>query len=128
IKVMNIYRFGEKVIEQLFQIQLVTSIDDLYRIKKEDLLPLERMREKSVSNLLNAIAASKDNSLEKLIFGLGIRFIGEKAATILVQAFDTMDKLRSATFEQLVQVDEIGEKMADAVVQYFHKDEDIDIV
>src|SRR5699024_2111531 len=71
---------------------------------------------------LNAISASKDNSLEKLIFGLGIRFIGEKAATILAQAFDTMDKLRSATFEQLVQEDEIGEKMADAVVQYFHND------
>src|SRR5699024_12398849 len=61
-------------------------------------------------------------------FGLGIRFIGEKAATILAQAFDTMDKLRSATFEQLVQVDEIGEKMADAVVQYFHKDEALELV
>ena len=125
---MNIDGLGEKVIEQLFQKQLVTSIDDLYRLKKEDLLPLERMGEKSVSNLLNAIAASKDNSLEKLIFGLGIRFIGEKAATILAQAFDTMDKLRSATFEQLVQVDEIGEKMADAVVQYFHKDEALELV
>src|SRR5699024_6710048 len=115
-------------IEQLFQKQLVTSIDDLYRLKKEDLLPLERMGEKSVSNLLNAIAASKDNSLEKLIFGLGIRFIGEKEATILEQAFDTLDKLRTATFEQLVQVDEIGEKMADAVVHYFHKDKALEIV
>src|SRR5699024_11828332 len=111
---MNIDGFGEKVNIQIFQKHHVTSIDDLYRLKKEDLLPLERMGEKSVSNVLNAIAASKDNSLEKLIFGVGIRFTGEKAATILAQAFDTMDKLRSATFEQLVQVDEIGETMADA--------------
>src|SRR5699024_11005067 len=85
IHAMTIDGLGDKVIEQLYQKQLVTSIDDLYRLKKEDLLPLERMGEKSVSNLLNAISASKDNSLEKLIFGLGIRFIGEKAATILAQ-------------------------------------------
>src|SRR5699024_11893487 len=98
------------------------------RRKEEVRLSRARMGARSVSSVLNAISASRDNSLETLIFGLGIRFIGEKAATILAQAFDTMDKLRSATFEHLVQVDEIGEKMADAVVQYFHKDEALELV
>lgn len=125
---MNIDGLGEKVIEQLFKKNLVTSIDDLYRLQREELLPLERMGEKSVSNLLNAIAVSKENSLEKLVFGLGIRFIGEKAALILAQAFKTMDKLRAATFDELVQIDEIGEKMADAVVQYFQKEEVLHLV
>ena len=120
---MNIDGLGEKVIEQLFQKELVTSIDDLYRLQREELLPLERMGERSVSNLLEAIAASKSNSLEKLLFGLGIRFIGEKAATILAQHFETMDNLKEADFEELIQVNEIGDKMADAIVQYFEKNE-----
>ena len=120
---MNIDGFGEKVIDQLFSNELVTSIDDLYRLKKEDLLPLERMGEKSVNNLLSAIEASKSNSLEKLIFGLGIRFIGEKAATILAREFKSMDQFKQATREALTDIDEIGDKMADAIVKYFEKDE-----
>lgn len=116
---MNIDGLGEKVVEQLFQTQLVQSIDDLYRLNKEQLLPLERMGEKSVQNLLTAIEASKQNSLEKLIFGLGIRHIGAKAAQILAEAFETIDALQDATYEELITIDEIGEKMADAIVQYF---------
>lgn len=116
---MNIDGLGEKVIEQLFREKLVDSIDDLYRLTKEQLLPLERMGEKSVSNLLSAIEASKENSLEKLIFGLGIRYIGAKAAQILAAELETMDRLQRATYDELVTIDEIGEKMADAVVQYF---------
>src|SRR5699024_10960856 len=111
---MNIDGLGEKVIEQLFKEELVRSIDDLYRLKKEDLLPLERMGEKSASNLIQAISVSKENGLDKLLFGLGIRHIGAKAARILAERFQTMDQLQEATYDMLVEVDEIGEKMADA--------------
>lgn len=116
---MNIEGLGEKVINQLFREGLIHTIADLYRLKREELLQLERMGEKSVDNLLNAIETSKNNSLERLLFGLGIRFIGAKAAKTLAAEFGTMDKLRQATYEDLIAIDEIGEKMADSVVQYF---------
>ncbi|HEX6594097.1 MAG TPA: NAD-dependent DNA ligase LigA [Bacillota bacterium] len=119
---MNIEGLGEKVIAQLFREGLIETIADVYRLEREQLLQLERMGDKSVSNLLQAIEASKENSMEKLLFGLGIRFIGEKAAKILAQAFGTMDNLQRATYEELVQIDEIGKKMADSVVQYFSEE------
>lgn len=119
---MNIDGLGEKVVMQLFKEELIHTLADLYRLDKEVLLKLERMGEKSVSNLLNAIEASKQNSLERLIFGLGIRFIGEKAAKILAEEFETMDKLQGANYEDLVAIDEIGEKMADSIVQYFSEE------
>lgn len=119
---MNIDGLGEKLVMQLFNEGLVHTIPDLYRLEREKLLELERMGEKSVSNLLNAIEASKGNSLEKLVFGLGIRFIGEKAAQILSQEFETMERLQRATYDEFVAVDEIGEKMADSLVQYFSED------
>lgn len=119
---MNIDGLGEKVVEQLFAHQLVEKIDDLYRLEKNELLKLERMGDKSVSNLLGAIEASKENSLEKLIFGLGIRHIGAKAARILAEHFETIDRLQKATYEELVAIDEIGDKMAESVVKYFAHD------
>ena len=119
---MNIDGLGEKVVMQLFNAELIHTMADLYRLEKEELLELERMGEKSVTNLLNAIEASKQNSLEKLIFGLGIRFIGEKAARILAEEFGTMEKLQEANYEELVTIDEIGEKMADSIVQYFSEE------
>ncbi|MBN6205311.1 NAD-dependent DNA ligase LigA, partial [Ralstonia pickettii] len=119
---MNIDGLGEKVVMQLFKEELIHTLADLYRLDKEALLKLERMGEKSVSNLLNAIEASKQNSLERLIFGLGIRFIGEKAAKTLAEEFETMDKLQEANYEDLVAIDEIGEKMADSIVQYFSEE------
>lgn len=119
---MNVDGLGERVIAQLYNEQLVSSIDDLYRLDREELLKLERMGEKSVSNLLTAIETSKQNSLEKLLFGLGIRHIGAKAAQIVAAYFKTMDKIQQATFDELVQIDEIGEKMADSIVQYFAED------
>lgn len=125
---MNIDGLGEKVIEQLFQEKLVNSIDDLYRLTREQLLPLERMGEKSVSNLLNAIEASKENSLERLIFGLGIRHIGAKAADILAREFETMERLQRATFDELIAIDEIGEKMAQAVIHYFSQEKVVELI
>ncbi|WP_040984781.1 NAD-dependent DNA ligase LigA [Oceanobacillus jeddahense] len=119
---MNIDGLGEKVIIQLFREDLVHTIADLYRLQKEDLLNLERMGEKSVTNLLNAIETSKENSLERLLFGLGIRFIGSKAAQTLAMEFETMEQLQNANFDEIVAIEEIGEKMADSIVRYFEEE------
>lgn len=120
---MNIDGLGEKVISQLFAHELVTDVADLYKLEREELLKLERMGEKSVENLLNAIENSKTNSLEKLLFGLGIRFVGSKAAKTLAQEFETMENLQKATYEDLFAVYEIGDKMADSIVSFFDQPE-----
>lgn len=120
---MNIDGLGEKVVAQLFQAGLVHDVADLYTLTKEQLLKLERMGEKSAANLLQAIEASKQNSLERLLFGLGIRHVGAKAAKILAEHFETMDRLQAATKEELTAIHEIGEKMADSLVTYFAKQE-----
>lgn len=119
---MNIDGLGEKVIIQLFREDLVHTIADLYRLQKEDLLNLERMGEKSVTNLLNAIETSKENSLERLLFGLGIRFIGAKAAQTLAMEFESMERIQKASFEEIVAIEEMGDKMADSIVRYFEED------
>ncbi|MFC4182934.1 NAD-dependent DNA ligase LigA [Saccharococcus thermophilus] len=120
---MNIEGLGEKVISQLFREGLIHDVADIYRLTKEQLINLERMGEKSATNLLNAIEASKQNSLERLLFGLGIRHVGAKAAKVLAEHFETMDRLQSATKEELMAIHEIGEKMADSIVTYFAKPE-----
>jgi DNA ligase (NAD+) len=120
---MNVEGLGEKVIAQLFKEGLIEDVADLYTLTKEQLINLERMGEKSATNLLNAIEASKENSLERLLFGLGIRHVGAKAAKILAQEFETMDRLMQATKEELMAIHEIGEKMADSIVAYFAKPE-----
>lgn len=120
---MNIDGCGEKVITQLFRENLIVDVADLYKLTKEQLLGLERMGEKSATNLLNAIQASKDNSLERLLFGLGIRHVGAKAAKTLAQHFGTMDALAQATCEELTNINEIGEKMAESIVMYFEQPE-----
>ncbi|CDO04257.1 DNA ligase [Oceanobacillus picturae] len=125
---MNIDGLGEKVIIQLFQENLVKTIADIYRLKREELLELERMGEKSVDNLLQAIEVSKDNSLEKLLFGLGIRFVGSKAAKTLATEFETMKNIQQASYEDLIAVDEIGDKMADSIVQYFQEEKVITLL
>ncbi len=118
---MNIDGLGEKVIEQLFDENLVHHISDIYKLERDELLKLERMGEKSVDNLLKAIEVSKENSLEHLLFGLGIRFVGAKAARTLAEEFEHMDRLQAAEYEDLTAVYEIGDKMADSVVRYFQK-------
>uniref|UniRef100_C5D4J2 DNA ligase n=2 Tax=Anoxybacillaceae TaxID=3120669 RepID=C5D4J2_GEOSW len=120
---MNIEGLGEKVISQLFREGLIHDVADLYRLTKEQLIRLERMGEKSATNLLRAIEASKQNSLERLLFGLGIRHVGAKAAKVLAEHFGTMDRLQTATKEELMAIHEIGEKMADSIVTYFAKPE-----
>ncbi|SHF29777.1 DNA ligase (NAD+) [Seinonella peptonophila] len=125
---MNIEGLGEKVVRQLFQAGLIHDVADLYSLKEEELLALERMGERSVEKLLQAIQTSKSNSLERLLFGLGIRFVGAKGAKILAQKFETMDQLRNATYEQLIVIDEIGPKMAESVQLYFQQEKVKDLL
>lgn len=120
---MNIEGIGERVVSQLLREGLVKDVSDLYTLNKEELIALERMGEKSAQNLLDAIEASKKNSLERLLFGLGIRHVGAKAARLLAEEFESIDALMDATVEQLTEIFEIGDKMADSIVMYFEKEE-----
>lgn len=120
---MNIDGLGERVISQLFEEQLIHDVADIYKLTYEQLIGLERMGDKSTTNLLQAIEASKSNSLEKLLFGLGIRHVGAKAAKTLAQQFEIMEALQKATREELTAINEIGEKMADSIVTYFELEE-----
>jgi DNA ligase (NAD+) len=120
---MNIDGLGEKVITQLFNHHLIHDVADLYDLARDELLKLERMGEKSVDNLLSSIETSKENSLERLLFGLGIRLVGEKAAKTLAKTFGHLDDLMNATEEYLLAIDEIGPKMADSIVTYFHSEQ-----
>lgn len=120
---MNIEGLGEKVITQLFDNHLVNDVADIYKLERDQLLQLERMGEKSVQNLLTAIETSKDNSLERLLFGLGIRHVGAKAAKILAEHYGDIDSLMKAGEEDLQVIDEIGEKMANSIVTYFQAPE-----
>ncbi|OCS88848.1 NAD-dependent DNA ligase LigA [Caryophanon latum] len=120
---MNIDGLGEKVVEQLLRENYIADVADLYTLEVEPLLELERMGQKSATNLVEAIAASKENSLERLLFGLGIRHVGEKAAKILAAEFETLDALREADVEQLIAIHEIGDKMAQSLVAYFENED-----
>lgn len=120
---MNIDGLGEKVVSQLFAKELIKDVADLYKLTHEALIGMERMGEKSVNNLLQAIEASKQNSLEKLLFGLGIRHVGAKAAKTLAQHFGTVDNLMDASEEDLTAINEIGGKMAGAIVAFFEQEE-----
>ncbi|WP_069840058.1 NAD-dependent DNA ligase LigA [Bacillus sp. F56] len=125
---MNIDGLGERVITQLFEENLVRNVADLYKLTKEQVIQLERMGEKSTENLISSIQKSKENSLERLLFGLGIRFIGSKAAKTLAMQFESLENLKKASKDELLAVDEIGEKMADAVITYFHKEEMLELL
>lgn len=120
---MNIDGLGDKVVEQLLRANLIHDVSDLYHLTVEQLVELERMGEKSATNLVNAIQASKENSMERLLIGLGIRHVGEKAAKIVSQEFGSMEAVMAATEEQLVAIYEIGDKMASSLVEYFSNEE-----
>lgn len=125
---MNIEGIGERVVDQLYTAELVKDFSDLYGLTEEQLLELERMGEKSASNLIAAIAASKENSLEKLLFGFGIRHVGEKAATLLSREFGSLDRLMAAEPDQLLAIHEIGEKVTDAIETYFSNEDVLEVI
>ncbi len=116
---MNIEGCGIKTVQMLYASHLVDSIDDIYTLKTQDLLKLPGFKEKSVQKLLNAIEISKSNSLEKLLTGLGIRQVGEKAAKTLALKFKNLDALRSASLEALKAVDDVGDITAQQIIAYF---------
>lgn len=119
---MDIEGMGEAVCTQLTQKGYVTSAADIYELTEEQLFTLDKFKEKSVSNLLQAIENSKQNNLDKLIFAFGIRNIGDRAATLLAEAFGSMDALKNATEEQILTIDGFGEVMAKSVVDFFAKE------
>jgi DNA ligase (NAD+) len=116
---MNIDGLGGKIVDQLVEKGLVKDVADLYRLDLPTLAGLERMAEKSAQNLLDEIGASKKSSLARLIYSLGIRFVGERTGQLLAAHFGSLDALKEATQEQLVDVEEVGEKVAAAIVEFF---------
>lgn len=120
---MNIDGLGEQRVRQLFTAELIGNVVDLYDLQPEELMELERMGEKSSQKLVDAIEASKANSLERLIFGLGIRHVGSNTARLLVQKFETMDALMHATYEEVLNIEGIGEIIAESVVSFFENED-----
>ncbi|MDR7653364.1 NAD-dependent DNA ligase LigA [Staphylococcus argenteus] len=120
---MNIDGLGTKIIQQLYQNELIKDVADIFYLTEEDLLPLERMGQKKVDNLLAAIQQAKSNSLEHLLFGLGIRHLGVKASQVLAEKYETMDRLLTVTEEELVEIHDIGDKLAQSVVTYLENED-----
>lgn len=120
---MNIDGLGPRIINQMYSKHLVTDVADLYRLTEADLLTMDKVKEKSAQNLLRAIDASRNNSLERLIFGLGIRHVGAKAAKILAVHFETIERLMQATKEEITSLDTIGDTIADSLATYFANEE-----
>lgn len=125
---MNIDGLGEKFVIQLYEAELIKDVADLYTLKYEDLIKLDRVGDKKATNLLNAIEASKKQPLEKVLFGLGIRFLGQKASRLLAEEFLSIDNVMEATAERLVEIPEIGEVIAQSVVTYTQNDDFVDLI
>ncbi len=119
----DIQGLGEKLVDQLVDKGLVKRISDIYRLKKEQLVALERMGEKSAQNLLDQIERSKGMSLARLIYALGIRYVGEHLAEVLAQHFRSIDELAEASYEELVAIPEIGPRIAQSIVDFFRNED-----
>src|SRR6185369_12971744 len=124
-KAMDIDSLGEKTIGQLFDLGLVKSPADLYDLKKEDVLKLEGFKELSTKNLLQGIEASKTVPFESVLFAIGIRFVGKTVAEKLARHFKNMDALAHASYEQLLEAPEVGEKIAQSVSSFFQRKESL---
>ena len=122
-KAMDIEGLGGETVGLLYHEGILSNLSDLYRLEKEQLLPLERMAEKSVNNLLEGIKKSKEKPFSKVLFGLGIRFVGETVAKRLANSFGSIEALQNATLEDLIAEDDIGERIAQSIVNYFGQEE-----
>lgn len=127
---MNIDGLGDRLMEDLYNFKFISTIPDIYRLssKKDDLTKLEGYGEKSVTNLLNAIEVSKSNSLERLLFGLGIKNVGKEKAKILAKTYKNMDNLSKATYDELVEIPDIGPIIAKNIVDYFSNEDNLKII
>jgi DNA ligase (NAD+) len=122
-KAMDIEGLGGETVALLVNEGLISNYSDLYTLKKEDVLPLERMAEKSAENLINGIEASKQVPFERVLFALGIRYVGETVAKKLAKHYKSIDAIAQASIEDLIAVDEIGERIAESVVEFFSSEE-----
>jgi len=127
-KAMDIDGLGSETVELLFKEGLIGNYADLYTLTKEQLLPLERMAEKSADNLLNGIAASVAIPFERVLFALGIRYVGETVAKILAKAYKNIDALMAASQDELTEVNEIGQRIAESVVSFFGNEKNQEII
>lgn len=127
-KAMNIDGLGEETVSQIYDAGLIQNIADIYQLKKEDLLPLERMAEKSVNNLLAGVAASKEIPFPRVLFAIGIRHVGVTVAKKLASHFKSITAIKAATFEELIAVDEIGDKIAESIISFFKEERNDELV
>ena len=127
-KAMDIDGLGGETVALLFNAGLVTNYADLYELKKEQIIPLERMAEKSAENLINGIEKSKVIPFERVLYALGIRYVGETVAKKLAKHYKSIDAIAQASIMDLILVDEIGDKIAQSVVQFFENQENIRII
>jgi DNA ligase (NAD+) len=127
-KAMDIEGMGSETVELLFKEGLIANYADIYTLTKEQVVPLERMAEKSAENLVNGVAASKSIPFERVLFALGIRYVGETVAKKLAKAYKNIDALMVATQEELIAVDEIGERIAESVIRFFAEPTNVALV
>lgn len=120
---MNIDGLGPRVLEQMYDKDIIKNVADLYFVTEEELLTLEKIKEKSANNILTAISQSKNNSLEKLLFGLGIQHVGAKAAKLIAEEFGTIEQIMVAEKETINAIDTIGPVIADSIEKYFSNEE-----
>ncbi len=118
-KALDIDGLGGETIELLYKNNLIHNVADLYELKAEQIIPLERMAEKSAQNIIEGVEASKKIPFEKVLYGLGIRFVGETVAKKLVKHFKTIDAIQKATYDELIEVDDIGTRIAESLIEYF---------
>src|SRR6202050_3169931 len=116
---MNIDGLGERIVDQLLEKKLVKDFADLYKLDLKRLADMDRMAEKSAQNLLDEIAASKSNSLARLIYAIGMPFVGERTAQLLAGHFGSMEKIADASAEELMEVGDVGPKVAEGVREFF---------
>lgn len=127
---MNIEGFGDRIVEDFYNMGYLKTLSDYYYLKnyKNELMQLEGFGEKSINNLLDSIENSKANSLERLLFALGIRYVGSKTAKILAKTFLTMDEIMATEYETLVYVKDVGKKIAKSVYEYFKEEKNIELI
>ena len=125
---MDIDKLGEAIVIQLYEAGLIRDMADIYYLNPDEVLALPRMGSKSVSNLMKSIEESKTAGLDRLLIGLGIRYIGTKAAKTLASAYSDIEQIKLASIEDLLQIDEIGEKMAQSIFEFFKVEENLNLI